>query len=386
MSKGINKILFFLFGVLLLVFFYRTAIFWMTSMTYEDSVSNRYLYISLEVLFILILALIVVNHSLYFRGIHLVCWAWVLCMFIALAFNNSSRITFFRCVFWPLLFEATYIFVIDSYERVIKIVRLYYLLGALGLYLFIDAMLFKSFGSQSNMIYFFVLTAPILLLKENKTWTLFVLIFTTIMAVVSMKRSMMLSMVVFWFVYFVGNGIRNRKHRLRTVFLAIVVLISVYYAFNFVDRISGGVFTSRFEMEDMSNGRNDIYDMTWEMQKHSSTAQWLFGHGDDAVRRNSYKAISAHNEWMEILYDYGAIVLLIYLCLWIALIKRWFFHYKTMSKYLTAYTLSLSILAVMSMVSQLVLYVSYFLYLVMFWAVVEALCNAEYINYRKFSH
>lgn len=360
--------------------------FWMSSITYDESVSNRLLYLSLEILCVLILSLIIVNNGFYFRGIHFFCWLWVFFMVLALIFNNSSRTTFFRCVLWPLLFEATYIFVKDYNERVVKIVRLYILIGGLGLYLFLNSMLFKSFDSQSNMIYFFVLTAPVLLLKENKVWALFILILTTIMAIVSMKRSMMLSLALFWFVYFVGNGIRNRKHRLRTVFIAIVVLIGAYFAFNYIDRLSGGVFTSRFEMEDVSNGRNDIYNMTWEMQKQSSTAQWLFGHGDDAVRKQSFSGVSAHNEWLEILYDYGVFVLLTYLGLWIALIKRWFFHYKTMSKYFTAYTLSLSIFAVMSMVSQLVLYVSYFLYLVMFWAAVEALCDTEYFNYKKVSH
>lgn len=383
MSKGINKIFFFLFGILVLVFFYRTAVFWMSSLTYDESVSNRLLYLSLELLCFLILSLIVVNNSLYFRGIHCVCWLWVLFVILSLTINHSPRSDFFRCVLWPLLFEATYIFVKDCNERVIKIVRLYYLIGGLGLYLFLDSMLFKSFDSQSNMIYFFVLTAPVLLLKENKVWALFILILITIMAVVSMKRSMMLSLALFWFVYLVGNGIRNKKHRLRTVFIAMVVLIGAYYTFNYIDRISGGVFASRFELEDVSNGRNDIYNMTWEMQKQSSTAQWLFGHGNDAVRKGL--GVSSHNEWLEVLYDYGVFVILTYLGLWIALIKRWFFHYKTMSKYFTAYTLSLSIFAVMSMVSQLVLYVSYFLYLVMFWAIVEALCDTEYFNYKKVS-
>jgi hypothetical protein len=36
------------------------------------------------------------------------------------------------------------------------------------------------------------------------------------------------------------------------------------------------------------------------------------------------------------------------------------------------YALSICIFAVMAMVSQLVLYVSYFLYLVMFWGIVQA--------------
>lgn len=378
MSKSLNRIFFFFFLILLLVVFYKTAAFWMSRMTYDEDASTRILNASIEVLCVLILGLIFVNNRIYLRGIHAVCLLWLLFMSIALALNNTPvRTTYFKCLFWPLLFEATYIFVKDNTNRTIQIVRLYYLIGGLGLYLFLNSMIFNFFGHQSNMVYFFVLTAPILLLKENRAWKIFVLVLVSIMAMVSMKRSMMLAIALFWFIYFVGNGLRDQKHWLRTVFLAIIVAVGVFFAFGYLDKLSGGFFSERFQMEDMSNGRNDIYESTWEMQKQSTTVQWLFGHGHNAVRDNSVREISAHNEWMEILYDYGSLVLLLYLGLWICLIKRWLFHYKTMSRYLTAYTLSLSIFAVMSLVSQLVLYVSYFLYLVMFWAIVEALTDDD---------
>ncbi len=82
--------------------------------------------------------------------------------------------------------------------------------------------------------------------------------------------------------------------------------------------------------------------------------------------------ISAHNEYLEIIYDYGLIALIVYLGLWIYVIKQFIFHYRNDTVYFIPYALSICIFAVMSVVSQLVLYVSYFLYLVMFWGIVQA--------------
>jgi hypothetical protein len=355
----------------------------MSALNFDETVENKVMYRALILSTFLMVGLIFVNLGVRFRGIHLICYLWVLVMMVVLFVNNTAKATtYLRCLFWPLLFEATYIFVKDNNNREKSMVRFFYLIGGMGLYFFIYAMLIKNFYTQSNMIYFFILTVPILLLTENRMRRGFVLVVSTVLAMVSMKRSMILTVAVFWLVYYVNNALRNQAHRWRTIVLAIVMPFVAYFAFNYIDQLSKGYFSSRFMMEDMSNGRNDIYEMTWAMQLQSSTTQWWFGHGDDAVRHNSERVISAHNEWMEILYDYGAIVLLLYLGLWIGLIKRWFFHYKTMSKYLTAYTLSLCIFAVMSMVSQLVLYVSYFLYLVMFWATVEALCDTEFREYK----
>jgi O-antigen ligase len=108
------------------------------------------------------------------------------------------------------------------------------------------------------------------------------------------------------------------------------------------------------------------------MIEQSTKAQLILGHGHNAVRRDSPLEISAHNEYLEIIYDYGIIALTIYLGLWIYVIKQFLFHYRNNTIFFIPYALSICIFVVMSMVSQLVLYVSYFLYLVMFWGIVQA--------------
>lgn len=381
-AKGLNKILFFFFVIFLLVYFYRTANFWMSYTTYKESVKDILRHSAMASMIAIIVVLLIVNGKLYFHGIHAVCFLWQTTMVFVLLLSESPILNYLYCFSWPMIFEATYLFIKDRTNRIDKMIRLYYVIAGIGLLFFLQAILFKEFGGQSNMIYFFVLTVPILLIKENKIWRVVVLILTTFLALLSMKRSMMLAIALFWVIMGMADMLKSGRKKIQVLFVGLVMVFVAYFSFNYIDELSGGFMTARFEMEDMSNGRESLYENTWLMQKNSSTIEWLFGHGHNAVRKDSLN-MSAHNEWLEILYDYGAIILMVYLCFWIGLIKRWFFHYRTNSKYLVAYTLSLCIFSVMSMVSQLVLYYSYFLYLVMFWAIVEALCDIEYYEYRR---
>lgn len=381
MVKGINKLLFFFFELLLLVYFYRTAVFWMNAMTYDEAVADTWRFYVLFALELMMVALVFFNGGIAIRGVHLTCFLWVFFISFALLLSHNPLKNYFYCIAWPLLFEATFVLVRDKAERATNLGRLYVLVAVLGLSLFIQSMLYGGFEIQSNIVYFFILATPLLLIKENKVWRVVVLVLATVMALMSMKRSVMLAIALFWFIWGSISMLKVGRNKFLVLILGVALAAIAYYSYRFVDQLSGGFFYERFLLEDVSNGREDIYSITWDLQKDSTPVEWLFGHGHDAVRRDT-QWLSAHNEWLEILYDYGAFVLFLYLCLWIYLVKRWFFHYRTNSKYLIAYTLSLSILSVMSMVSQLVLYVSYFLYLVMFWAIVEALSETDYYEYR----
>jgi O-antigen ligase len=157
--------------------------------------------------------------------------------------------------------------------------------------------------------------------------------------------------------------------------MSVLFLGMAYGTVKVVDNISGNGLSSRtvdYKKEDISNGRELIYNVTWNMIVNSTNAQLIFGHGHNSVRADSPLRISAHNDFLEIIYDYGIIALMIYMGLWIYVIKQFIFHYRNNTIYFIPYTLSVCIFAVMAIVSQLVVYVSYFLYLVMFWGIVQA--------------
>ena len=101
------------------------------------------------------------------------------------------------------------------------------------------------------------------------------------------------------------------------------------------------------------------------------------------VRRDSPLELSAHNDFLEVLYDYGLIIFILYLALWYYVIKRLVYHIRINSIYSLPYFCSFAIFLLLSMVSHLILYASYFNYLVMFWGCMEGLKDKDLLSIKK---
>lgn len=376
-----KRFLFYFFWISSLVFFYRTATFWMNTLYYE-TVHDSVMYGAIVCIYIVAFGLFLSNNHIKIKGVHAICLLWFLLILIVLTRCHAPFSHYLKCLLWPVLFEITYLFVKNSKWVLKRLTALFFIVSTMGLLFFLEAVSIRQFAGATNMIYFFVLTIPFLLLYNKKNWNTIVLALATIMALLSMKMSMMLSMSLFWIVIRI-RYLGQKRNRAKAIILSVGLLLFVVISFVEVNKLTNGFLIERIEREDQTNGRDVIFEQTFLMQMKSSTTEWVLGHGHNGVRADSPMDISAHNEWLEILYDYGLGCLLLYVCLWIYLIKRWYFHLKTKSIYFVSYSLSLCVFLVMSMVSQLVLYVSYFLYFVMYWATVEALCENSYKYYKS---
>lgn len=367
--------LFVCFNAFLFVFFWRTALFWFDDKYGGGDGPDMLLYFTLIVIELLALYLIITKQQEKRKKhwIHFLCLYWEIMILIVLVFNHASIGHYPKCLAWPLFFESSYLFVRSDIRFIKKYRKLFYLFALIGFYVFIGAMLLKQFGSQTNMIYFLLLPFPVILLKSDTRWRYRILLLTTFFALLSMKRSIMLAYFLFWVIYGFKYLLEKGKKRV-AIAMSVVFLTVGFGLIKVVDSISGGGLSSRtvnYQKKDISNGREAIYLVTLDMIVSSPPAHLILGHGHNAVRSNSPMEISAHNEFLEIIYDYGIIVLFIYLGLWTYVIKQWLYHYKNNTVFFVPYTLSICVFAVMALVSQLVLYVSYFLYLIMFWGIVE---------------
>ena len=371
-----NSFFYYIYTTFLLIFFWRTAHFWLSNRYMGGEGKDILLYIALVMVELLSLYLIIIvkKKIRYDVWIHGVCFGWEIIALVVLFINNASIGHYPKVLAWPLFFESAYLIVRWDYRMIKSIRKAYYFVLLVGAYVFFSSMLLKQFSSQSNMIYFLILPVPIILLHCNSQWRIRILFLASFLALMSMKRSMILAIFLFWaiygFKYLFGKGKKSLAIAMSVVFIGVA-----YGTVNVVDKITDSGLSSRtvdYEKADITNGREKIYTITWAMIEQSTKAQLILGHGHNAVRRDSPLEISAHNEYLEIIYDYGIIALTIYLGLWIYVIKQFLFHYRNNTIYFIPYALSICIFVVMSMVSQLVLYVSYFLYLVMFWGIVQA--------------
>ena len=127
--------------------------------------------------------------------------------------------------------------------------------------------------------------------------------------------------------------------------------------------------------EDGGSGRDEVWKHTWGMIVHSGPLSLLFGHGFNSVYSDSVLELSAHNDFLEIIYDYGFVGFIIYISLYVKLFK----YYKKMNIYMPEiagpFAASIAMALSISMMAHLVINPMLFMFLTMFWGFCIAKCD-----------
>ena len=233
-----------------------------------------------------------------------------------------------------------------------------------------------------NDVYYLLLLLPWVLVSQSRVIRYFGILFVAFIVFWSMKRTAFIVLVGSLLVYFVCDRLVSRRwvdvRWLTGVVLVAVVTISL---FTYVEGITGNTLITRMadSLVDRGSGRLDIYEDVLQLQVHATPYHWVFGHGHNAVMSysNSVIPVSAHNDWQEVLFDYGLPGLGLYVWFhWLLLGVVWR-AVRERAFYGQAMAASYSIFVGMSLTSHLVLYASYFSYLMCFWGAVCALSEHE---------
>jgi hypothetical protein len=309
-----------------------------------------------------------------------ICLGWITGIAMVYLANSSPLGDLTSMVLWPLCFLSVYLLICDNPPLLNGMKFVFVLIFFVGVYFFfvqwMNPKLIEGNEEQErfNLVFFPLLTVPWILLLKNR-WIknlLFVGIFVIVL--LSQKRSAFIIMVVMLLPYIIHEAKSYRKKLLGMIIFgmlisAFVVSFAIYAETNentIVDRINS-------ISDDEGSGRLPIYYAVLALQGRSSLIEWFFGHGHFAVRRDSPFFMSAHNDFLEVLYDYGVLIFGMYLLLWWYVVRNLIRMYKEKSDYFISYFSSVVVFGFMSLVSHLVLYASNFIYLVCFWGAVEAL-------------
>ena len=144
----------------------------------------------------------------------------------------------------------------------------------------------------------------------------------------------------------------------------------MYYA----NGINDGAAVERVENleEDEGSGRLERYkDVLRLLRDEDNRGKIVLGHGYRTVEDSLGESSSAHNDFLEVLYDYGIIGLLLFVLFHLALIKRVLYLRKIESEFMEGYAVSYAIFFIMSMVSHLIIYPTYFIFLTSYWGAIE---------------
>lgn len=382
-----NSFFFVLFLILLSIYIWCMMDYWTAFMSMGSQearysgLSGRNMRLTAYLLLGYCLMLLLSSLSNFkIKGIFLTCLLWIGFMPILSLVNSTHVSNIGELLLWPVLFMVSFHFVSQNDNRIKSIRYLFLIVFLYSVFLFVrDRSI--SVTSQTNVIYFSVFLLPWLLWTKRKKMQIVLLVVMTILALLSMKRSILIGFALTWvFWVFRTMGSANIIRKLFVLLFTAAVLMVL---FQYINNYTGGYLYERIIREETDEGSNRlaIYGVVWEMISQSDVYSLVIGHGHNAVYRDSILRISAHNDLLECIYDYGLIIFILYISLWVFVIRRCFRLYKDNSRLFLPYVASVSLFISQSLFEHLLLYVSWFNYLVIFWGCAEVMIEREKIKY-----
>ena len=282
-------------------------------------------------------------------------------------------------LWWPCIFILFYH--IAAYPRLIQ----RFIDKQLGK-MFIGAFIFFpltytafSYGEMhaTNYVFFISLLFPFLFFIKEKKRHIFYAI-GLIISVLAFKRSGMLvaataGAIIVWYDFIKAKGRNSGSKRLLSLFF-VFAMVGVFIA---VDNYTGGHMSGRFSSieEDGGSGRDIIFEFIIYKFSNLNLSEQIFGLGFNGVMNHEWYElrqglfISAHNDFLEVLCDFGYIGSAMYL-LFIANViintKKILKYSKQLYK---ANVMSILIFILISMVSHLFIYPTYYAYLMILWGI-----------------
>lgn len=218
--------------------------------------------------------------------------------------------------------------------------------------------------------YMFLMFLPFVMLFTKKTIKITFVILIMLCIVSSMKRGAilagLLSIIVYYFVSTLQS--KNSNPIFKIIGISAVVLFVIIFFLAF-DAFTGGTIIERFAniSEDGGSSRDLVYEIVILMILESDFTEILFGHGWNTVIYYSPLGLSAHNDYLEILFDCGIFAFFLF-CTFIVLL----FHtakklIQQKSHLAPAFAANIVIIIINTMVSHIYLYTWYISALALFW-------------------
>lgn len=299
---------------------------------------------------------------------------------------DYSFLQFVNSVMWIMLLLFSYLISIDNPESVKYLKRMVYVLP-IFLLCFIKI---KAYSNNTGIplivsIYYLVFLIPILFTYDNKVIKIIGTSIVMYALLLSQKRTGLLSVSCFFFsYYFLSSSLKNRsiKNSIKTLLLFGLIVIVLYFSISFILKYYNiEIFDKLMRLkEDGGSGRIDTWKIVIYKLKKSSLLNLFFGHGYNSFYYQSSLYLSTHNDYLEILYDYGVIGFVLYAKLLYILLKKGIMMFKEKNKYSPSFISSIVLVLIFSFSSHLIIYPNYFFYMCLFWGYCLAIDLREVKN------
>lgn len=186
----------------------------------------------------------------------------------------------------------------------------------------------KHTGAEATTVnesVFFLMLLPLLFCIRNRILSIGILCICLFFLVFGAKRGNILAAVLPIVMYIWIFFKESKKSFFKVVVGGVAIIGIAIWVKNLI--LSNEYFQYRIEttLEGNYSGRDSIYPEMWKLWYNSENiVNILFGYGYSGSFLNSPSAHFAHNDWLEVLVDYGLIGIIVYAMIFVALIRFYF--------------------------------------------------------------
>jgi len=235
-------------------------------------------------------------------------------------------------------------------------------------------------GSSYILLY----PLPLALCLKNKFWKWFCVLIGVIVVMSSIKRGGVLGFAFAMLIYyFVQNFyINHTKYIVRNIIVTIFSVVLLASAFITYDNIiNNGLIQERMNMISEDNGsyRGEVMTYLFNNIPNIPIDKLIFGYGYLGSVNFSPIHLSAHNDFLEVLYDYGLIGFGLYIWFYILIFKKIKYLIRQKSEYAAPLAAGFTLLLVLSMISHIIIF-PYFAW----YAIILGIFDGITVNKRKY--
>ncbi|MBN1601403.1 MAG: O-antigen ligase family protein [Chitinispirillaceae bacterium] len=235
-------------------------------------------------------------------------------------------------------------------------------------------------SGQSHLLgtsYILLYPLPLALSLKNKFWKSFCVIIGGIVVLSSIKRGGALGLAGAILVYyFVQNFyVNNEKDFVRKFFILILTIVLSLYSFITYDNVmNNGFIQERMNSisEDGGSGREEMATYLFNNIPNIPIDKLMFGYGYLGAMQFTPMHLSAHNDFLEVLYDYGLIGFTVYLWFYILFFRKIKLLIKQKSEYAAPLAAGFALLCILSMISHIIIF-PYFAWFAIFLGVFDGI-------------
>lgn len=283
-------------------------------------------------------------------------------------FFNASQTINIRYFYCGIIFAYIVIFI--SFLSVYQVQMYYALTGE----------------ARTASLYIFLFLLPMFLIIENNVYKFISIAFVAAAMVLSLKRggaiSFAMALVIF---YLVNVHISKGSIKIKNIVQILAALVAIYLIINMGMQSYTDDLLERLESmrEDEGSARVQVYETTWKMIVNSDISKLWLGHGWDSVVKYSPMNLSAHNDFLEVIYDFGIIAFCLYLYFYYTLYKLMFKLIHRRSEYASAFAFSVITFTINSTVAHILIYPYNFIAVAAVWGYILGKEKKLFINRLK---